>query len=180
MKTASILGQRKIESLQRLLAGVRDVPGAFAECGVYRGGNLRLLAQDGRRVYGFDTFAGLPQSAWSADEHHQPGEFADISWDAIERSIAGCDNVLLVAGYFPESAEQLADERFAFVHLDFDYYESTRAAIAWFLPRMSAGGAIVFDDYDWKHCPGVRKAIEEAGLAVQLTVPHQCVWWNHS
>lgn len=174
--TLSIIGKRKIESLQTLLATVHGVPGAFAECGVYRGGNLRLLAQAGRTVYGFDTFTGLPAESWQPDEIHKPGEFADLNMAAIERDLVGCDNVRLVHGLFPDSAQQLEDERFAFVHLDFDFYESTRVAIAWFVPRMPSGGVIVFDDYDWAHCPGVRRAIEEAGLTVRCTVPYQCYW----
>jgi hypothetical protein len=38
---------------------------------------------------------------------------------------------------------------------------------------MEIGGVIVFDDYEWKHCPGVKLAIDEFGLDVEQTVPHQ-------
>lgn len=43
-----------------------DVAGDFVECGVWRGGNLGLMAQyiavmdENRRVFGFDTFDGMP------------------------------------------------------------------------------------------------------------------------
>ena len=76
-------------------------------------------------------------------------------------------------GIFPQTCGQLSDRSFAFVYLDFDFYLSTRDALAWFLPRMEIGGVIVFDDYEWKHCPGVKLAIDEFGLDVEQTVPHQ-------
>jgi hypothetical protein len=63
-----------ITSVARLLANVdavrycvaRDVPGAFAECGVWRGGSvmamiyaLQELGRDDRDIYLYDTFDGM-------------------------------------------------------------------------------------------------------------------------
>jgi O-methyltransferase len=46
----------------------RDVPGAFVECGVWRGGSLLAMALtllelgvDDREIYGFDTFEGMTE-----------------------------------------------------------------------------------------------------------------------
>lgn len=177
--TASILGDLKLGAIAAVLDTVADVPGQLAECGVYRGGILRVLAErfPDRRVIGFDTFAGLPLSAWTQGEIHNAGEFGDTSLSAALATVQGLRNVQLVPGIFPESAGELDDElRFAFVHLDFDYYASTKAAIEWFLPRLSPGGLIVFDDYRWPHCPGVEQAIVEAGLQVEQTVEFQAIW----
>lgn len=176
----SILGPAKIASLLRVLTDVISVPGAAAECGVYKGGTLATiaLARPFSTVYGFDTFTGLPADKWDASEPHKPGDFADTTLDAVRAVVRNLPNVVLVEGIFPKSTEacHAHSHTFAFVHLDFDYYESTRAALAWFLPRMSPGGAIVFDDYGWKHCPGVRRAIEEFGLKVTTPAPFQAVW----
>ena len=38
------------------------------------------------------------------------------------------------------------------------------------------GGIIVFDDYEWKNCPGVGKAIRRAQLPVVKSEVHQCYW----
>lgn len=176
---SSILGREKEASIRTILRSTSaDVVGSAAECGVYRGGCLRLIAKElpGRAVYGFDTFSGLPADMWSQGEPHSIGDFADCSYEAVASSVADLDTVKLVRGNFPASASRLGGEKFAFVHLDFDFYESTRAALEWLLPRMSPGGAIVFDDYEWKHCPGVRRAIDEFCLDVRVTVPHQAVW----
>lgn len=173
---ASILGREKIGSIRNIIRSVAGVEGSAAECGVYRGGCLRLMAAEcpGRRIYGFDTFEGLPADMWSPGEPHSAGDFADCSFDAVLKDVSGL-NVTLVKGMFPASAEAFSAERFAFVHLDFDFYESTRAALEWFLPRMSPGGVIVFDDYEWQNCPGVKLAIDEFGLDVEVTVPFQAV-----
>ena len=114
---------------------------------------------------------------WSAGEVHQPGDFADTSFKAVSAYVAQCPNVRLVRGEFPASADDAMDN-FAFVHLDFDFYESTRAALEWLIPRMSPGGVILFDDYEWHRCPGVKRAINECALVVEKTVPYQAVWVN--
>ena len=177
---ASILGREKEAAIRRVLRSVSGIDGAAAECGVYRGGCLRLIAAEcpGRQIYGFDTFAGLPAEMWSEGEPHSVGDFGDCSLEAVAAGVADLESVRLVRGNFPASAGGLEGERFAFVQLDFDFYESTRAAREWLLPRMSPGAAIVFDDYEWKHCPGVKRAIDEFGLGVQKTVPFQAVWMN--
>jgi O-methyltransferase len=173
----SIIGLPKQAALSRAARSVTGVLGAVAECGVYKGGNLRLLADilRDREVFGFDTFAGLPAEMWREGEPHSTGDFADVSFEAVSLALSDVPNVHLVRGIFPASAATLADRRFAFVHLDLDFYESTRLALEWLLPRMNAGGVIVFDDYGWKHCPGVKRLIEELALPIEETVQFQAI-----
>lgn len=175
----SILGAEKLAAMRTVLARVAGVSGVAAECGVYKGGTLRMIAQacPDRPVYGFDTFTGLPQEMWQDGEPHGVGDFRDTALDEVRAVVSELANVELVQGVFPASAADLAALRFAFVHLDLDWYRSTRDALEWLLPRMSQGGAIVLDDYGWKHCPGVKQAIEELALAVEVTVPFQVVHW---
>lgn len=172
----SILGLDKQKHIAKL---ARSVPaGAFAECGVYRGGVLKMLANAhrDRMVYGFDTFEGLPDAMWVDGEPHNAGEFDDTSLRYVQAEVADCHNVVLVQGMFPDSAADLTSTKFALVHIDFDFYESTKAAIDWFLPRMSPGGVIVFDDYEWEMCPCVKRAIDEADLSVSRPVQYQAVY----
>lgn len=178
MTATRILSADREASLIHWLKKVNNVPGAAAECGVYCGSTLRMLAKAApdRPMYGFDTFKGLPAAMWSICEVHSVGDFADTSFEAVKAYVAQCPNVRLVQGEFPASTRGLEGERFAFVHLDFDFYESTRAALEWLIPRMSPGGVILFDDYEWHRCPGVKRAIDELGLAVKRTVPYQAVW----
>ena len=163
--------------LDRLLAELMRAPdGAAVEMGVYQGGCLAAmaLAAPHRQVIGFDTFEGLPQEAWSEGERHKAGEFSDTSLEAVRRVVDGAPNVTLVPGVFPGSAVGINVE-VALAHVDFDFYESTKAAIEWLLPRLVRGGVVLFDDYEWPYCPGVKRAIVEFGLAVEHA-HHQAIY----
>jgi len=167
----------KTNELIRMALGLNGIEGDCAECGVYQGGNLFYLATrvPTRRWFGFDTFKGLPPESWCADEPHRIGDFADTDWSETWFNFSMQRNVTFVRGVFPLSAKGLEDKRFAFVYVDFDFYKSTADAIDWFLPRMSRGGIMAFDDYEWPQCPGVKRALDERHLAVHIPVPHLAV-----
>jgi len=141
---------------------VEDLPFPAAECGVYRGGTLRLLARalSDRMVYGFDTFSGVPfEMDRSFDEHHK-GEFSDTDYNQVAKYLSDLPNVKLVQGVFPSTFIHVPpDEKFSLVHLDCDQYDSYLAALDFFLPRLVEGGILVIDDY--LHCEGTRRAIDE-------------------
>lgn len=153
-------------------------PGLICEVGVYKGGSLKLLAETfpDRQVWGFDTFEGLPKEQWLESEPHKSGEFSDTSLQSV-RNFINADNVHLVAGLFPDSVEGCGDiKKIALAHIDTDFYLSVKACIEWFLPRMVKGGIIVFDDYNWPNCPGVKKAIEDFKLPVVITADYQATY----
>ena len=166
----------KLDSLIRLL-DTAPKEGVGVEFGVYRGGTLHDLAtfQSWRSFYGFDTFEGLPAEAWRAGEVHGVGDFRDTELAEVLRRMP--ENVTLYPGIFPESAEGIAVP-VGFAHVDFDFEASTAAAIEWLKPKLIPGAVVVFDDYDWKHCPGVRAAIEASGIVVQRSTEHQVFWVN--
>lgn len=169
----TLLSTEKLQSLLKLAASVEDIPGVFVELGVYEGGALRQLAElcPERMIYGFDTFQGLPKEDWDPSEPHVPGEFVPRHILAMPR------NVQLVPGLFPQSTiGWRLPEPIALAHVDFDFYKGTKAAINWLVPRMALNGVIVFDDYEWQNCPGVKRAIDEAGLVVMKSAPYQATW----
>ena len=175
------IGLDKLNVILRSAAKLDDVPGYFAECGVFEGFTIKALsiAFPDRKVLGFDTFSGLPREFWQEDEIHHPGEFAAESLDQVRADLQDAPNVTLVPGLFPMSAEQFANERFAFVHLEFDFYRSTRMALDWLLTHIADGGVIVLDDYDWPHCPGVRRAVDETGIDV-FVAGYQAIYIHRS
>ena len=71
------------------------------------------------------------------------------------------ENCVIKNGYFPETAEGLEDETFAFVSLDPDLYAPVLSGLEFFYPRLSGGGVIVVHDYDNKQFEGVRRAVFE-------------------
>ncbi len=134
-------------AVQRLL---RDgIPGDMAEAGVWRGDCARFIhmfAPD-RRLYLFDTFEGFP------DEHGQTGgdhdqRFRDTSEAVVRQVVGDSPNVIIRKGFFPATAAGLEHNRFAFVSLDMDTFESIVDGFEFFYPRMSRGGFIFVHDFN--------------------------------
>lgn len=135
------------------------VEGDLAEVGVFRGGTARVIgeAKGSRRLHLFDTFEGLPAPG-AIDTAFQQGQYAG-SLEAVRAFLAGCEGVEFYQGLFPATGEAVKERRFSFVHLDVDLYESTRASLEFFYPRLSTGGVIVSHDY--VEFAGVRRAFDE-------------------
>ena len=139
-----------------------DISGDFAEVGVYKGNTASILAQaareSGRRLFLFDTFSGFD----AADLGNAASNaFTDTSLEAV-KSFVGTDGVEYVVGRFPDSLPQAGvSERFAIVHLDCDLYQPTAAGLAYFYPRLSAGGLLILHDYSSGRWPGCTQAIDE-------------------
>jgi predicted O-methyltransferase YrrM len=137
------------DTLNELMEEARRAPaGDFVEVGVYQGGSLAALAQvarerGGTRVFGFDTFTGIPFRAEGVD-HHKVGDFSDTSIEAVRAAVP---EAVLVQGVFPDT---LTDDvgPIAVAHVDCDQYQSVRDCCAQLEPRMATGGVMVFDDPD--------------------------------
>lgn len=141
-----------------------DVPGDFAEIGVYRGNTASILAQaaraGGRRLYLFDTFSGF-DPADQEEPDHPSKSFTDTSLDSV-RNFVGTASVDYVVGRFPDSLSNMQfPDRFAIVHLDCDLYQPTAAGLAFFYPRLSPGGLLILHDYSSGHWNGCAQAIDE-------------------
>jgi O-methyltransferase len=133
-------------AVQRVLD--EDIPGAFAEVGVWRGETSAFLHRlaPGRRLYLFDTFSGFPDRDLPAGATDT--RFQDTSEEAVRRRVGPSPEVVLRPGYVPDTLAGLEDETFAFVLLDLDLLQPTQAALEFFHPRLSPGGYLVVHDYN--------------------------------
>jgi O-methyltransferase len=124
-----------------------EIPGAFAEVGVYRGELSRLLhtLAPQRDLYLFDTFEGFPSQDLDG---RADTRFRDTSVDMVRARVGSPEHVVIRQGYFPETAAGLEGERFAFVMLDLDIYAPTKAGLEFFYPRLSPRGYLFLDDYN--------------------------------
>ena len=122
------------------------ITGAFAEAGVYRGDLSKFIHEKvpQRKLYLFDTFEGFPEQNLKGKIDNR---FADTSVGIVKRNLNDLNNIIIRKGFFPETAQDLDEERFAFVMIDFDLYESTLAALRFFYPRMNKAGYIFLHDY---------------------------------
>jgi len=151
-------------NLYQFVQRTQNLEGALAEVGVYRGGSARLIAslKGNKALHLFDTFTGLPEVRAGVDRH-KAGDFDDTSLEAVKQYLSAFSNVFFHPGFFPDSAQELAKTpvRFSLVHLDVDIYESTKAGLQFFYPRIVKGAVILSHDYRSRQCPGVKQAFDE-------------------
>lgn len=147
-----------------------DVNGSIVECGVWNGGVMALMARVNRQygrtrsIFGFDSFQGLPQPG--PHDHGPSGTFGRVG--IATGNIKICSDLLypfestnLVGGWFEKTYPMCKDMvgNIAFLHLDFDYYESTKYALENLYPQLSQGAVVVIDDYSF--IEGCKLAVDE-------------------
>lgn len=163
-----------------------DVPGDFAECGVWRGGSVMAMArklvnlgETDRQIWLYDTFAGMTpptdsdveassgQSAESLMTHTEVGDGNNV-WAFATRSDVEANvrltgyptgNFTFVEGDVAETLKVSVPEELALLRLDTDWYESTRTSLELLYPRLAPGGVCILDDYG--HWKGARQAVDE-------------------
>lgn len=170
-------GQANINIILDLLDRVAGVEGSVAECGVFRGNTLvpfalYLKSRQARKcIHAFDSFEGFPQEglneeiALSAggDPNKTTTGFTNTSYDLVRRKLMlfGLDKVALHKGYFQDTLGECSGERFSFVHLDCDLYQSYKDCLEFFYPRLNRGGIVLLDEYNDPPWPGCNKAVDE-------------------
>lgn len=144
-----------------------NVDGAIAECGVSRGDFAKYINRfmPDRKLYLFDTFGDFLEEDITMEETQEnlfrlEGNLRDISAEQIIENIGHHANIVIRKGHFPETAQGLENEKFAFVSLNMDLYMQMFAGLEFFYPKMSPGGYIFIHDFKIG-LSGVRKAVEE-------------------
>lgn len=161
----TVVSAEKAYVLLQMLKQAIHFPGHIAEIGVYKGGTAKLINEhmkDSRvswkLLHLFDTFEGMPKVDPTKDMHKE-GDFNDTSLKAVS-DFVGPYQTIFHQGLFPQSAHQILNEKFCFVHVDCDIYTSVKACCDFFYPRIDRG-IIVFDDYGAESCPGAKAAVDE-------------------
>jgi O-methyltransferase len=161
----------------------RGVPGAFVECGVWRGGSMMAVAltllrsgETGRDLYLFDTFAGMTPP--TAEDVKYSGEsaadllavsprdsdlWATASLDDVRQAVLGVgypqERIHFVEGPVEETLPDNAPSEIALLRLDTDWYESTKHELVHLFPHLVRGGVLILDDYGYWQ--GTRRATDE-------------------
>ena len=164
---------KRFEALAVLYERIRDVRGAIVELGVASGESLRMWARlvgdEDREIFGFDTFAGFPAFS-SEDGPMAPAIGKRVGGETELRprplGIVEVDvpcNVQLFAGDIVETLPKHAPDpdRVALVFFDADCYAPTKCGIEVLWPRLSKGGLFVFDEYGQDAWPGETKAVND-------------------
>jgi O-methyltransferase len=160
----------------------RDVNGDAVECGAARGGSAALMglilkkSAPGRRLWVLDTFEGLPPPTEGDPDYDKAvgktgackGELAEVEELFLNFGVA--DIATCVKGLFQDTLPLAEIGPIAFLHLDGDWYESTKVCLDRLYDKVTPGGVIQIDDYG--HWAGARKALHEffdtRGIRVKL------------
>ncbi len=161
-----------------------EIPGAFVECGVWRGGSAMAAARTfmecgdtERSIVLFDTFEGMTppreidrdiegQAAaglLESEERETSLVWAYATIDEVRDNLAGIgypmERVRLVQGPVETTIPSQAPSTVAILRLDTDWYESTKHELEHLVDRVSPGGVLIIDDYG--HWEGARRAVDE-------------------
>lgn len=156
----------------------------YLEFGVYVGSSMACMHEvleqrnlDGVRLFGFDSFEGLPPDADSDDTAQiagwGPGTFR-APFEACRANLSerGVDwnRTILVKGFFedtltPELRRTHGINKAGVIMVDCDLYSSARTALAFCAPLIGDHAVILFDDW-WPETLGAartgeRRAFEE-------------------
>lgn len=198
----TMLSNERLFSLYSLSRTIceQNLPGNFVECGVAAGGSSALLAaviqrhsKLPRMLYSCDSFSGMPDPTeldTAFDKKAQDTGWGAGTCSAPEASLRGLvkqlgvsEHVVPVKGFFHETLPELriAAGEIALLHLDGDWYESTRTILHNLYDSVVEEGALQIDDYGlWDGC---RKAVnefqEERSITFALnTIDGTGVWFN--
>ena len=158
-----------------------EVLGDYLEFGVSQGTSMSCMYQvledlgfDHIRLFGFDSFEGLPDTIKTDDDGiWQPGdyksEYEDTKQFLTEQGV-NWERVILVKGWFsetlkPELIHQHKITKASVIMVDCDLYSSTKDALNFCLPLIQEQAIIFFDDWNTQDLAdknmGEKKAFDE-------------------
>lgn len=156
-----------------------DAVGDYLEFGVYVGTSLLCMHRASRavglqtlRLFGFDSFQGLPEAA-AEERSFKPGWFRagyDLVREHLTREGIDWERTVLVPGWYeetlrPDVARRLGIEKAGVIMIDCDIYSSTRTALDFCAPLIKKRAVIFFDDWPGDNPQskglGERRAFEE-------------------
>jgi len=166
----------------------RNIPGAFVQCGVWKGGSAAVLAAlaDGRQIELFDTFDGCPPpTPADVSMYGRPGQAGEAAanvqdllclLDSLGLSISRIRvHTGLMSRTVPRSADSVGPV--SLLHLDADWYESTKVCMERLYPLVGCGGFVFVDDLGY--WLGAMKAVREYFALRGLEMP-KLTWVDHT
>jgi len=171
-----------------LFKKVVGLHGHIIECGVFLGGGLMTWGQlsaiyepynNTRRIIGFDNFTGFENihDKDKGEEIHLRKE-GGLKTNALEdihecielydlnRPIGHIPRIELEVGNVMETIPKYLKNNphlvISLLYLDIDLYEPTKVALDHFVPRMSKGSILAFDELNQKNWPGETQAVMES------------------
>jgi hypothetical protein len=162
-----------------------EIPGAFVECGVWKGGSVMAIALtllrlgQLRDLYLYDTFEGMTEpteidvdlfgrKASSLLAGRPRNEDVANIWayaplkkveQVLQETNYPQERIHYVRGPVEETIPQAIPNQIALLRLDTDWYQSTKHELEHLYPLLMSGGVLIVDDYG--HHLGARQATDE-------------------
>lgn len=162
----TMVGLRRLENIERVIRDVceNSVPGDYVEVGVWRGGAsiyaaacLLVYSSTPRLQFLYDTFAGF-----SPVENPASPDFGDVHWKQAVLRVSQevvrsnfekygllSERQIFVEGDVAKTSVKHPDRPIAVLRLDVDLYEPTWAALENLFPKVSPGGYVIVDDWNY-------------------------------
>ncbi|MCX6319495.1 MAG: class I SAM-dependent methyltransferase [Bacteroidetes bacterium] len=184
------------QSMQYIIR--HNIPGDFAECGVWKGGSAMLMALclseagiTNRKIWLYDTFEGMTRpgqedGAFENEEWEKRKKNEDVSdwcyspFEEVQRNMLSTgyplENICMIKGKVEDTIPGTMPDSLAMLRLDTDWYASTKHELVHLYPLLSAKGVLLIDDYGaWQ---GARKATDEYFAQQNLPVYLQRIDWT--
>jgi O-methyltransferase len=153
----TMVGQKRLQNIRMLCENVdsEGIPGAFVECGVWRGGAsiyARACLNPERQVICCDSFQGLPHDP--SEPEYATFDFLRVSRQQVEQNFRDYGlhhNVRFVEGWFSDTLKHI-HEPIAILRADGDMFSSTMTILGDLYDKVSPGGYVIIDDYILKPC----------------------------
>lgn len=173
-----------------------QIPGDFAECGVWKGGSAMLMAlclkQAGitdRKIYLYDTFEGMTRPG------EEDGAAEKMEWEKRKKNDSVSDwcaaplqevemnlqrtgypaaQLVYIKGRVEDTLPGNLPKQLALLRLDTDWYASTRQELLHLYPLLVPKGVLLIDDYGaWE---GAKKAVDEYFSSPGSPYLHRIDW----
>lgn len=172
----TMVGHDKLYSIYDLAEKLeqREIDVDFVECGVWKGGAAAVIGSVikkygyKRKLWLFDSFAGMPKPSIKDGEAAQKqfdkdrgiSSVKDV-YEIFNKLKIDFASVIIKKGWFENTLAEYNEyfDKIALLHLDCDWYDSTKKCLDSLYSRVVPGGYIIIDDYaSWIGC---KEAVDE-------------------
>jgi len=182
-----------------------EIPGDFAEAGVYKGTHPMIMAKvaslkdPSRRIHLYDSFDGVPKVREERDDveisaygKSEDGDLisSGVAYASVEHTIqafnannAPLDMCVFHKGWFQDVLPNEQIPILSVLRLDTDLLESNEICMKYLYPRLSPGGYFITDDFSneiWEN--EYYRIIKELGFkkpeVFKVKGQETTAWWK--
>jgi hypothetical protein len=124
--------------------------GDFVECGCYTGSGVKTVmdylggVDFPKKFWGYDLFEHSDEM-----EHHSMQEHGPELFNKVKSRFSAYPQVKIIKGLVPETFVGQSPDKIAYLHIDMNEATAEVHALESLFDRVTPGGIIILDDYEW-------------------------------